>query len=216
MNQIQQGVYEQSGKIYTENADKGNRKYGEALVQHDGKEFRRWKASRSKIGAAIQKGMGTGMNKDDVVLYLGAASGTTVSHISDILTDGFVVGVEYSDTVIRELVDLSEKRENIAPVLADARNPSEYKQYVDEADFVFQDISQKDQAQIFSKNCESFLKRGGIGMLSIKARSISSSKPKEKIFSDVKDSLPSKLDIIDQVELDPYEKEHMVIKVKSE
>lgn len=214
MEEIQPGIYSNKGRLYTQNADPGHKVYGEGLVDFEGAEFRRWDANRSKAAAAVQNGMDIGLESDDFVLYLGAASGTTVSHFSDILEEGFIVGVEYSDTVIRGLVELSERRENIAPFLGDARKPDEYSEYVDEADLVFQDISQRDQAEIFLKNCREFLKDGGVGLLAVKARSISSSKSKDEIFDDVREKVSSEFDIVDEVELDPYEKEHLVLKIE--
>lgn len=214
MKEIQPGIFQRNGKIYTENADPGEKVYGEGLIDHEGIEYRRWDAGRSKIGAAVQNGIDLGLEKDDFVLYLGAASGTTISHLSDILSEGFILGVEYSDTVIRGLVELSERRENIAPFLGDARKPEEYSEYVDEADMVFQDISQRDQAEIFLKNCRNFLKKGGVGLLAVKARSISSSKDKDKIFDEVREKVSSEYEIVDETELEPYEKEHLVLKIE--
>lgn len=214
MEEIQPGIFSNKGRLYTENADPGHKVYGEGLIDFEGVEFRRWDANRSKAAAAVQNGMDLGLQPDGFVLYLGAASGTTVSHLSDILTDGFLLGVEYSDTVIRGLVELSERRENIAPFLGDARKPGEYAEYVDEADLVFQDISQRDQAEIFLKNCHEYLKDGGVGLLAVKARSISSSKSKDEIFGEVRDKVSSEFDIVDEVELDPYEKEHLVLKIE--
>ena len=169
---------------------------------------------RSKVGAAIQNGMDVELRPDMNVLYLGAASGTTVSHFSDILEDGVIVGVEYSDTVIKGLVNLAERRDNIAPVLGNARNPEEYDEYLDEYDYVFQDISQKDQAEIFLKNCREYLKNDGVGFLAIKARSISDALPAEEIFDQVKSKISDEMEIIDEVGLDPYENDHLVIKVR--
>lgn len=214
MDQIRPEIYEYDGLIYTENADPGNSVYGENLMEFKGIEYRRWIAKRSKVAAAIQNGMDIELRPEMNVLYLGAASGTTVSHFSDILKDGVVVGVEYSDTVIKGLVKLAERRDNIAPVLGNARNPEEYSEYLEEYDYVFQDISQRDQAEIFLKNCKRYLKDGGIGLLSIKARSISDSRPKEEIFEEVKQKVSEELDIVGEVELEPYEKEHLVIKVR--
>lgn len=214
MKEIQPSIFQRNGKIYTENADPGEKVYGEGLIDQDGVEYRRWDAKRSKIGAAVQNGIDLGLEKDDFVLYLGAASGTTISHLSDILDEGFILGVEYSDTVIRGLVELSERRDNIAPFLGDARKPEEYDEYVDEADMVFQDISQRDQAEIFLKNCREFLKPGGVGLLAVKARSISSSKDKDEIFDEVREKVRSEYDIFDETELDPYEKEHLVLKIE--
>ena len=215
MEEIQPGIFEKEGLIYTENADPGNEVYGENLTEFKSQEYRRWVEKRSKVGAAIQNGMDIELRPEMNVLYLGAASGTTLSHFSDILEDGVIVGVEYSDTVIKDLVSLAERKDNIAPVLGNARNPEEYEKYLDEYDYIFQDISQQDQAEIFLKNCRKYLKPGGTGLLSIKARSISDSRPKEDIFEEVKDKIEAEYEIVDEVELDPYEKEHMVIKIKN-
>ncbi len=214
MEEIQPGVFRNKGRIYTKNSDPGHKVYGEGLIEFEDEEYRRWDANRSKAAAAVQNGMDLGLESDDFVLYLGAASGTTVSHFSDILEEGFIVGVEYSDTVIRGLVDLSERRDNIAPFLGDARKPEEYSEYVDEADMVFQDISQRDQAEIFMKNCREYLREGGVGLLAVKARSISSSEDKDEIFDDVREKVSEEFDVVDEVELDPYEKEHLVLKIE--
>lgn len=215
MKEVQPGIFEREGLIYTRNDDPGHQVYGENLVEEGEVEYRRWVEKRSKAGAAIQNGMDIELSPDMDVLYLGAASGTTISHFSDILEEGIILGVEYSDTVIKGLVGLAERRDNIAPVLGNARNPEEYEEYLESYDYVFQDISQKDQAEIFLKNCRKYLKSGGTGLLSIKARSISDSKPREDIFEEVKDKIAEEYEIVDEVELEPYEKEHMVIKVKN-
>ena len=214
MREIQLNIFKHDSYIFTENADPGNTVYGENLIEVNRTEYRRWVEKRSKVGAAIQNGMDIDLRPEMNVLYLGAASGTTVSHFSDILTDGVVVGVEYSDTVIKGLVELAERRDNIAPVLGNARNPEEYEKYLDEYDYIFQDISQQDQAEIFLKNCRKYLKEGGVGLLAIKARSISDSRPKEEIFEEVKEKVSKEYEIVDEVELEPYEKDHLVIKVK--
>ena len=213
MEEIQPGIFRQKEMIYTENAVPSEKVYGENLVNDSGIEYRRWVEKRSKVGAAIQNGMDIELRPDMDVLYLGAASGTTVSHFSDILEEGIIVGVEYSDTVIKGLVELAEQRGNIAPVLGDARKPDEYSDYLEQYDYIFQDISQRDQAEIFLKNCRKYLKQNGVGLLSIKARSISDSRPKEEIFEEVKSKISEAFKIVDEVELEPYEKEHLVIKI---
>lgn len=49
-------------------------------------EYRVWNPFRSKLGAAILSGVDNiHMPPGSKVLYLGAASGTTVSHVSDIV-----------------------------------------------------------------------------------------------------------------------------------
>lgn len=49
-------------------------------------EYRVWNPYRSKIAASVVGGISeTGIAPGSKVLYLGAASGTTVSHVSDIV-----------------------------------------------------------------------------------------------------------------------------------
>jgi fibrillarin-like pre-rRNA processing protein len=213
MEEIQPGVYRDSGKLYTRTSSDYD-VYGENQRQIDGSRYRKWDATRSKLGAGIEKGIETGIETDDSVLYLGAASGTTVSHVSDILEDGAVYAVEYSDTVARKLLELAENRENIAPILADARKPEEYDDLVPEVDVVFQDISQRDQPEIFTRNAEKYLKEGGIGLLALKVRSISSSDTPEEVLEEVKAKLEETFEIIEVDDLEPYEKEHFLIKMR--
>ncbi|MFB6241412.1 MAG: fibrillarin-like rRNA/tRNA 2'-O-methyltransferase [Candidatus Nanosalina sp.] len=213
MEEIQPGIFRQGDLIYTRAAS-GEPVYGENFIEDSGTRFRRWEASRSKAGAAVQNSVELGLEQDDLVLYLGAASGTTVSHFSDILAEGFVFAVEYSDTVIRDLVKVAENRENIAPILANARNPEEYEDLIEPVDVVFQDISQKDQAEIFLKNADRYLKDDGLGLIAIKAQSISSSRDPEEIFEEVKDKLEEKFDFLEETRLEPYETDHLFLKMR--
>jgi fibrillarin-like pre-rRNA processing protein len=204
MEDIQPGIFREGESIFTEAASTES-VYGENFVEKDGEKFRQWEPSRSKAGAAVKKGVDLGLEKNSEVLYLGAASGTTVSHFSDILTEGFVFAVEYSDTVIRNLVEVAESRGNIAPILANARNPEEYEDLVQKkVDLVFQDISQKDQAEILKKNVEIYLKNEGVALIAVKAQSISSTRAPEEVFSEVKDKLSEKFSILEETKLEPY------------
>ena len=69
----------------------GESVYGEKKVSIDGDggekiEYRVWNPFRSKLAAAILGGIDNiHMRPGSKVLYLGAASGTTVSHVSDIV-----------------------------------------------------------------------------------------------------------------------------------
>lgn len=215
MEEIQPGIYERNGEIYTKAAS-NEKVYGEKFIEENGEKYRRWSPNRSKAGAAVKKGLELGMEKDSEVLYLGAASGTTVSHFSDVVTEGFVFGVEYSDTVIRDLVHVAESRENIAPILGNARNPEEYGDLVEEVDVVFQDISQKDQPEIFIRNAEKYLKDDGVALLAVKAQSISSSRDPQKIFKEVKEKLAEKFEVTEETLLEPYEVDHLFLKMKGD
>lgn len=213
MKEIQPGIFSQGGDLYTKNQVVGEKVYGESLKNVDGVEYRAWHANRSKAAAAVKNDLDLGLSQDDDMLYLGAASGTTVSHFSDILEQGFVYAVEYSETVGRDLVKVAELRDNIAPVIADARKPEGYEELVSEADVVFQDISQRDQPEIFMRNAERFLKDGGKALIAVKAQSISSSRNPEEIFEEVREKLEEMFEIIDATRLEPYEKDHLFLKM---
>lgn len=213
MEEIQSGIYRKGAKMFTKAAS-DKQVYGEKFIEENGESFREWNPNRSKVGAAVEKGVELDVEKDDAVLYLGAASGTTVSHFSDILEEGFLFAVEYSETVIRKLVEVAESRKNIAPILGNARNPEEYSDLVTQVDVLFQDISQSDQAEIFIKNAEKYLKDDGTALLAVKAQSISTSRPTEEIYEEVKQKLSKKFEIIEEASLEPHETDHLFLKMK--
>lgn len=213
MKEIQPGIFRENNAIYTETVSEKS-VYGEKFVEENGQKYRKWNPNRSKAGAAVMKEIDLGIKPEDNILYLGAASGTTVSHFSDIVSKGFIFAVEYSETVIRDLLDVAEDRENIAPILGNARKPEEYADIVEKCDIVFQDISQSDQPEIFIKNCNKYLKEDGLGLLAVKAESISTSEKPEKIFSDVKKKIKEDFSILEETTLEPYEKNHLFLKLK--
>ena len=206
-------VYESQGKkkqLYTINLVPGSNVYGERLVKENGFEYREWDVSKSKLAATILKGSpNTGIRKNDAVLYLGSASGTTVSHVSDIVgNDGLVFAVDLAPRVMRDLVFLCYKRKNIAPILADAGNTNILKERVSAVDVIYQDVAQKSQIEIFLKNIKLFLKNGGYSLLAVKARSIDVTRQPKHIFREVKEKLEKTLTIIDYRELEPFQKDH--------
>jgi len=164
-------IFEDRGRLYTINLVKGKKVYGERLVKDRGIEYREWDIRKSKLGAAIKKNIKQiGFKPGNVILYLGSASGTTVSHVSDIIgLDGLIFAVEFAPRVMRDMMFLCKDRKNIAPILADAHQPQKYEDKMCMVDFVFQDIAQKDQAEIFLKNCELFLKDKGLAMIAVSA-----------------------------------------------
>ncbi|MBN2458128.1 fibrillarin-like rRNA/tRNA 2'-O-methyltransferase [Candidatus Woesearchaeota archaeon] len=199
--------------IYTRSFAPGKSVYGENTVKKAGVEYREWDPTRSKIAAAIMKGCpNIFIRKGDIVLYLGAASGTTASHVSDIVQEnGFVFALDFSPRVVRDLVYVCIDRRNMAPLLEDANRPDDYKDKITpEVDVVFQDIAQRDQVKIFLKNVEQFLKKGGYALLCVKSRSIDVSKKPKDIFRKVRYELEQKITIVDSRDLGPYEKDHMI------
>lgn len=219
MRQIFEGVFEeQKGKrsiLLTKNLAPGKIVYGEQLTRIGGVEYREWNPTRSKLGAGILKGIKElGFKKGSTVLYLGAASGTTVSHVSDILEDGFVFALDFAPRSTRDLVFLCEDRKNIIPILADAHKPESYMDKLCQVDFVFQDIAQRDQTDIFVKNCKAYLKPGGLCMFSVKSRSIDVSKKPSLVFAQVRIELEKHLKIIDQKNLEPFQRDHALFLCK--
>ena len=149
-------------------------------------EYRVWNAYRSKLAAGIICGLeNIHIQKGTKVLYLGASSGTTVSHVSDIVGEtGIVYAVEFSQRSGRDLINLAMKRTNIVPIIEDARHPYKYRMLVGSVDTVFADVSQPDQSRIVCINCEYFLKDNGGVVMSIKANCINSALPAETVFAD--------------------------------
>lgn len=206
------GVYLIGEKIATLNLTPGQNVYGEKLVQKDGKELRLWNPKRSKLAAAILNGLKElPVKRDSLVLYLGAASGTTASHVSDIASDGMVYCVEFSQRSFRGLLETSAERPNMIPVLADAREPEGYLGLVEKCDIIYQDVAQARQAQILIDNADMYLKDGGHIIIAIKARSIDSSRgPKEVTAAEIS-KLKGRFKIMEVVDLGPHEKDHALV-----
>ncbi|MCI0496678.1 MAG: fibrillarin-like rRNA/tRNA 2'-O-methyltransferase [Thermoplasmata archaeon] len=164
-------AFVRQGRLYTANLARGPA-YGERVVRADGREYREWSPSRSKLAEYLGRSGPFPIAEDSSVLYLGAGSGTTVSHVSDIVARGMVFAVEVAPIPFFRLLDVSAERPNVVPVLADARRPERYAPIVGgTVDAVYQDVSQRDQVDIFRRNLDAFGARWGVLML--KARSIS-------------------------------------------
>ena len=214
VKEIFEGVFEIDKKIATRNLVPGESVYGEKLFKIEGIEYREWIPFRSKPAAAIKKGLKEfPIKKGMKILYLGIASGTSASHFSDIIgREGIIFGVELSETPLRDLVLLSEKRGNIVPILADARKPETYEDLIiGKVDLVYEDIADPDQINILIWNCEKFLKEKGYAMIAIKSQSIDVTKKPNEVYRECLEQLSKKFEILDKVKLDPYEKYHMFI-----
>jgi len=210
------GIFKDKNKIFTENPKscKGKKVYNERLVRYKGKEYRAWNPYRSKLAAAILNGLLFKIKPSSNVLYLGAATGTTVSHISDILKEGTVFSVENSPIAVKKFLNVCENRKNIIPILEDANHPDRYSIIVPIVDIVYQDISQRNQAEIFIENINRYLKEDGIGVIMVKARSIDVSLKPEKAFDLVCLKLEkSGFKILNKLELKPFEKDHAAIMI---
>jgi len=206
-------VFLDRGRLYTLSACPGKRIYGERLVVHSGTEYREWDPRRSKLSAYLTVGGSRfPFRKDSKVLYLGASSGTTPSHVADICSDGKVYCVEFAQRMFRELVGTCETRPNMMPILGDATKPSEYSMFTDGVDIVYQDVAQKMQAKILCDNMDAF--GAQYGMVAVKARSEDVTASPESIFIDAERTIRERgYKVLDREPLDPYEKDHAMIVV---
>ncbi len=211
-----QGVNQKNKNLLTKNLAPGNQVYGETLVKEKNIEYRMWNPRRSKLAAMLLKGGKIfPFTNNSKILYLGAASGTTASHLSDVITTGMIYCVEFSQRSFRDLVMVCETRNNMIPLLENAHFPGRYKPIVGKVDVVYQDISQRDQVNIFVKNLRSCLKENGHGILMVKARSIDITASPGSIFKQVKQELRNKdLKILEDINLEPYSKDHIGIIIK--
>lgn len=208
-------VYFKDGNVATRNLCPGTSVYGEELIS-EGEEYRIWNPRRSKLAAALLNGLeNLELDEASKVLYLGASTGTTVSHISDIVIDGKIYAVEFSPTTAKKLVQLSRQRLNIAPILGDATKPKGYLNLVEKTDLVYCDVAQPTQTELFMRNMNLFAKDDGVGLLMIKARSIDVVQKPKKIFKLQEQKLKEKgFKIIEKVKLEPYEKDHIALLVE--
>ena len=194
MKQIFSGVYKKGNNLYTK-----------------GKNLEEWNPYKSKPAAAILNGLQNfPVKKGQKILYLGAAHGTTISHFSNIVGEkGIIYGVEVSDKIILKLIDKVRKKKNIVPILEDARFPENYG-WVGKVDLVYEDIAQRDQVQILKRN-KVFLKEKGIILIALKAKAIDSVREVKEIYREVIEELSKDFEIIETIDLEPYEHDHLFI-----
>ncbi|MDA4121524.1 MAG: fibrillarin-like rRNA/tRNA 2'-O-methyltransferase [Thaumarchaeota archaeon] len=199
--------------LLTRNLARGKKVYNEDLVLRDGVEYRTWDPFRSKLAAAMLKGLPSdAIREGERVLYLGTSTGTTPSHVSDIVGEsGLVIGVEFAPRVAREFVEhVARQRKNVIPYVADARDPSKYE--ITKVDVVYCDVAQPDQTEIAIANCERMLKNGGRLLLVVKARSIDVVKEPADVFKEeIKKLEKAGFRIIKLIELSPFDKDHALV-----
>lgn len=215
------GIFVARGKddaLVTKNMVPGKAVYGEKRITVDAGddkvEYRVWNPFRSKIAAGVLGGLENIWIKPGFkVLYLGAASGTTVSHVSDIVgPGGLVYAVEFSHRSGRDLINVAKTRTNIIPIIEDARHPLKYRMLVGMVDTVFADVAQPDQARIVAINAHNFLKNGGHFVISIKANCIDSTIKPEAVFArEIKKLQKEQFKPAEQITLEPFERDHAIV-----
>lgn len=218
-----EGVFMAKGKsdaLVTRNMVPGVSVYGEKRIEsvnqetNEKVEYRVWNPFRSKLGATIIGGVANMPIKPGAkVLYLGAANGTTVSHVSDMVgPEGSVYAVEFSHRSGRDLTDMAKRRQNIVPIVEDARTPQKYRMLVPMVDVIFSDVAQPDQARIVALNAGLFLKNNGYFIISIKASCVDSTAKPEAVFASEVDKLRAeKCKPKEQLTLEPYHRDHAVV-----
>lgn len=176
--------------------------YGERMLRG----FRVWDPARSKLAALLYQGLELELASDHRVLYLGAANGTTVSHVAD-YTD-VVYAVEIAPRPMQDLLVIARSRRNIIPILADAGRPGIYRPMVEEVDLIYQDVASPRQVSILVENL-CFLKEDGIAVLVLKPRSIDVTRDPGELFQEAEGEIgQGGLRILDRIPLSPYYPDH--------
>jgi len=217
-----EGIFVAKGKddsLVTKNMVPGESVYGEKRIagesgEGEKTEYRVWNPFRSKLGALIVGGIDTmPIKPGSKVLYLGGASGTTVSHVSDMVgPEGMVYAVEFSHRSGRDLTNMAKKRPNVVPIIEDARQPLKYRMLVGSVDVIFADVAQPDQARIVTLNAHMFLKNGGWFIISIKANCVDSTAAPEAVYaSEINKLKKEKCKPKEQLTLEPYHRDHAVV-----
>ena len=201
--------------VYTKSLVKGKKVYDERVIKKGGKEYRLWSPLKSKLGAALRKGLDyrkIPIKENDKILYLGISTGTTASHISDIIgRKGRIYGVEFSARSVFDLLRNLKERNNILPIYADARLPETYSFLVGKVDGVFVDVAQPDQTDIALKNARVFLRSKGYLLMAIKARSIDVSKSPKEVWDEEIKKIRKDFEVRKVVNLNPFEKDHVFV-----
>jgi|UniRef100_A0A7J2U216 fibrillarin-like pre-rRNA processing protein len=203
-----------SSRLATKNLVPGKKVYGEHLFKWKDEEYREWNAYRSKLAGALIKGLKElPIKEGQKILYLGAGSGTTASHISDLIgRKGMIYAVEFAPRVMRELIVVADDRPNIVPILEDARFPTRYRVMVEEVEGIYADVAQPEQASIVADNADTFLKSSGWLLLAIKARSIDVTAEPSEVYRREIDTLINRgFEIVDVVHLEPFDKDHAMV-----
>jgi len=212
--------------VWTVNANPGVAVRGESLRKFRGVEHRRWDPNRSKLGAGLLRTRNDPSlllpNAGSTVLYLGAGHGTTISHLHDHLCgaknrfEGSLVAVDLAPRCLRDLTYLAEHRPGLVPVLGDARKFDAWGVLIpSRVDWLFQDVAQAGQVEIFLSAVRRFLSKEGIGLLSLKAASERHNDGgDEDIFAAAIAQLSSEVELLEHINLTGFEDQHALFVVR--
>ena len=212
--------------IWTVNANPGVAVRGESLRKIRGVEHRRWDPNRSKLGAGILRTRNDPSlllpDAGSTILYLGAGHGTTITHLHDHLCGaknrfgGRLVAVDLAPRCLRDLTYLAEHRPGLVPVLGDARKFDAWGVLIpSRVDWLFQDVAQAGQVEIFLSAVRRFLSHDGIGLLSLKAASERHNDGgDEDIFTEAIAQLSSEVELLEHINLTGFEDQHALFVVR--
>jgi fibrillarin-like pre-rRNA processing protein len=201
-------------ELWTETVGVPPAVYGERWIESSGRDYRQFEPGRSKLAAAVLRGWtGDLPRPGERWLYLGAASGTTASHVADLVgPGGRVYAVEKSVRPFARLYGLSERWPNLLPILADAREPGAYSDLVPEVDGVYADIAQPDQLEIVRRNAALFLRAAGAPILiALKTASMGRERAPAAHLAHGEHELESVVDLAPSVKLDPFHRAHYLL-----
>ena len=171
--------------------------------------WRHWDPHRSKLAAMLEREMDLGLTGDQSVLYLGAAAGTTVSHVADV--SGPTYAVEFAPRPARDLLAVAADRPNLFPLLKDARDPASYAHVVEaDLDLLVQDVATRGQARVAALN-EQFLAPDGRLLCAVKARSEDVTRDPADVFETVLSELAETYTILETERLDPLHTDHLAV-----
>jgi fibrillarin-like pre-rRNA processing protein len=188
--------------------------YGERWTEFQGLAYRSFDPFRSKLAAAISRGWtGDLPAPGESWLYLGAASGTTASHVADLIDrTGRLYAIERSPRPVARLLEVAERWPNFLPILADAREPRTYSDLVPPVDGVYADVAQPDQVEIVRRNAELFLRGpGGRVLVALKTASMGRELGPAGHLRRAETALGDLVDLRPSVKLDPFHRAHYLV-----
>ena len=226
MRPVSDTVLLEGRNVWTVNANPGVAVRGESLRKFRGVEHRRWDPNRSKLGAGILRTRNDPSlllpDAGSTILYLGAGHGTTISHLHDHLCGaknrfgGRLVAVDLAPRCLRDLTYLAEHRPGLVPVLGDARKFDAWGVLIpSRVDWLFQDVAQAGQVEIFLSAVRRFLSHEGIGLLSLKAASERHNDGgDEDIFTEAIAQLSSEVELLEHINLTGFEDQHALFVIR--
>jgi fibrillarin-like pre-rRNA processing protein len=204
-------------KLATLNNVSVNQAYNERLVEKNGKQYNVWNHYRSKLAAAIINGLEIfPILKKTRVLYFGDTAKNTVSHISDIIgIDGkiFVVN-DITENSKNFLEKISNNRTNVFTIIYDKNNPAQFSSTIETVDVIYLDITQPNKTEITIDNCKNYLRNDGYLMLVVPTKNIDFAKNPTKENLEGRKRLQSSFDVIQEINLTDFFKEHSMIIAK--